>query len=298
MALAAIKIGVNEPETYDKYNCLAKHLDICEFLHEKGNGSRINSLGARGNKLLLGLAVDTSHMTNEGIAYYRSILKQKYLRDGAEKVEAHEDIVDGQLWHLDLAALTPLSIATKNAINNFGAIRSNIRPTLYQYMADNQLATSTVLKDKTISNLDTELARVEQMRFGNSGRTIYELTDYLIAKAPPIVSNASLIAQRRISYVKELWLDKNKIFTSSESELAGDDDTLRTKAAAYHQTDEGKRCLIDRLTREHLSEKQEELIESSGLDMNAINDFSKVISWSDFSNAVKNKKTNQTLSEY
>lgn len=305
MALVVVKIGENEPETYIYYKLLSKHLDIFNLHHKDGNGDVITSLGKKGDKEFLGLNIDMSQLGDQEIKELKWILKQPYYSNSPRldingapviykgKIEYQKEARN--LWYIDLDVLNVLSEQTKQKINIQTENKRNIKKQLYKYMNDNNLSTGKKLRNKNITQIDDELDRVKQVTkiTGN----INNIVEYLMHT----VNNREIM----LNYAKELHLANDKpgyefpydlIDGKKKYRIEIGMNELKKNIIDYHKTDEGKLVLIDRITRLHLSDKQNEY--AVPFNMSIINDYSRIINFGTFKSSVFNKKTLQSLEEY
>jgi hypothetical protein len=117
--IVCIKIGENEPNTYEKFNRLSKHFDIIDVL-PRGK----TSLGIEGDKEYLAINVDTDSMTDEEYNKLRWKLRED-LRDttALPNEEGEYPRIAKRKWKLSDEALKLLDIGIDN--NKLNKINSH-----------------------------------------------------------------------------------------------------------------------------------------------------------------------------
>lgn len=128
--IVCIKIGQNEPASYEKINQLSKHLDIIEILPRKRDerGNLINrGLGIKAEKKYLALAVDMSHLNDELFEQFRNFVKQTYLDLDIPDSNNGDNytILAKRKFKIDLNRQTKLDNLARTKLNDFASKRTS-----------------------------------------------------------------------------------------------------------------------------------------------------------------------------
>lgn len=142
MAQVIIKIGENEPATYARFDQLYHHMDIVEILEDSVDP------GEKTKRHFLIINVDTLGMPSELYKEWRGSLM-----DGV----VIENAIHRRRYQFDCTLAKFISSETRGKIEAQAAIKSAIKPQVYQYIENYKLTENRDPPDELVAAYKDEL---------------------------------------------------------------------------------------------------------------------------------------------